>query len=168
MRERGIAQRRYPGDDLTVFNQLVAMHQAAAFNLAYRLLGNRRGAEIVVEESVLQLLQRLGEYPEDAFLCWLLRLVAGKCRDLHVDRVPRSPVPADRIEEGLRLLPFEQRLALLLSDMHRLSRQEVAFIMNVPEEMARAAVTSARSALRHFLFGLSVTSPGSVQVDKVA
>lgn len=68
--------------DLEAFNALVLMHQARAYNLAYRLLGDEAAAADATQEAFIRAYQHIRAFQRGAFFTWLYRIVANVCYDL--------------------------------------------------------------------------------------
>ena len=82
------------------FNCIVETHQAAAYNLACRILNDRFLAEDAVQESFLSGYRAFGQFRGDNLRAWLMRIVANACRDsrrYHRSRptVSLDPLPTD-------------------------------------------------------------------------
>lgn len=159
MRETVLVQRACRGDR-AAFNQLVAVHQGIAYSLAAHLLDDRERAEDAVQQSVLRTFQQMNDFQGEGFRCWLLRTVAHICQDWSQDAPRRVRISGERIQQGLSLLPFEQRLALLLSDVYGLSRQESGIVMAASEETVTQMLYSGRVMLRNLLFEQTQPSSG--------
>jgi RNA polymerase sigma-70 factor (ECF subfamily) len=56
-----------------------------------------------------------------------------------------------QIELGLRALPLEQQLVLILSDIHGYSYQEISEITGFPMGTVKSRISRARLRLRDFL-----------------
>jgi RNA polymerase sigma-70 factor (ECF subfamily) len=57
----------------------------------------------------------------------------------------------DRIELGLRALPPEQRVVLILSDIHGYSYEDITQVTGVPMGTVKSRISRARLKLRDFL-----------------
>jgi len=69
--ERGWVREAVDGDQ-EAFARLVESHQAAVYNLAYRMLGNAGDAEDAAQETFLRAYSRLRSYdPARKFSSWL-------------------------------------------------------------------------------------------------
>jgi len=79
--EEAVVQAARRGD-LEAFNALVLMHQARAYNLAYRLLGDEAAAADATQEAFLRAYQHIRDFQRGAFFTWLYRIVANVCYDL--------------------------------------------------------------------------------------
>lgn len=65
------------------FGELVRLTQAAVFNVCYRLLGERREAEDLTQETFLRAWERLHTFDvERPFLPWIRRVAANLCLNL--------------------------------------------------------------------------------------
>lgn len=77
--------------NLDAFNHLVIAYQDIAFNLAYRLIGERASAEDIVQDAFLSAYQKLQTFRYGSFKSWLLRIVTNACYD-EMRRWKRQPV----------------------------------------------------------------------------
>jgi RNA polymerase sigma factor (sigma-70 family) len=103
MRQR--AKMDYKGDlyyikeilkgNLNAYSYIVDRHKDHAFNLAYRICGNREDAEEVVQDSFLKAYSSLeGFKMKCAFSTWLFRIVYNTSITL-LRQKKKSPVPID-------------------------------------------------------------------------
>lgn len=67
--------------NLGAFNQLVMAYQGTAFNVAYRLMGEREAAADACQEAFLKAYQALSQYRGGSFKSWLMRIVTNTCYD---------------------------------------------------------------------------------------
>jgi RNA polymerase sigma-70 factor (ECF subfamily) len=67
--------------ELEAFNKLVLMHQDRAYNLAYRILGDRTGAEDAVQEAFILAYRHIDRFHTGSFYAWLYRIVTNVCYD---------------------------------------------------------------------------------------
>lgn len=178
--------RRVLAGDVNAFNQLVTAYEVLAYNVAYRVLQNSDAAADAVQESFLKAFRALDTFRGGQFKNWLLRIVTNTCYDLlrekrnrQVSSLDALPVaaentalladPAERpekyaermelhewIERGLRVLPVEQRLVLVLCDIHGYKYEEAAQIMGVPVGTVKSRLNRSRIRLRDFLLENSV------------
>ncbi len=73
---------RASGGDGEAFGLLVNSHARTAFRLAYRLTGNERDAEDVVQESFIRAYRQLGRFEARSnFGTWLHRIVVNCAMD---------------------------------------------------------------------------------------
>jgi len=63
------------------FNQLVLNYQSMAYNLAYRILGNRDAAADATQDAFLSAFKAIGKFRGGSFKAWLLRIVTNACYD---------------------------------------------------------------------------------------
>lgn len=96
--------------DLSAFNQLVLRYQSQAYNVAYRLLGNRDAAADATQEAFLKAYQRLHQLRGNTFRPWLLRIVTNTCYDMlrqYARRPTQSLEPAEEDDEPDRLARWQ-------------------------------------------------------------
>ncbi|MEZ4863180.1 MAG: sigma-70 family RNA polymerase sigma factor [Caldilineaceae bacterium] len=186
--EQAIIQRAIEGD-LSAFNQLVLKYQDTAYGVAYRMLHDPDAAADVVQDSLIKAFRALGGFQGGNFRSWLMRIVTNTCYDVlrtrqrratdsledmeiehdHVSYlVDRSEDPeayAERmelnqaIEAGIMTLPFDQRMALVLCDIHGYAYEEIAEITEMPMGTVKSRISRARTKLRDYLLNRSELLP---------
>ena len=77
--------------DLEAFNELVIEYQDIAYNLAFRIIGNRAAAEDAVQDAFISAYRKLSSFRYGSFKAWLLRIVTNACYD-ELRRIKRNPV----------------------------------------------------------------------------
>jgi len=90
------------GGDGEAFGLLVNAHARTAFRLAYRLTGNERDAEDVVQESFIRAYRQLNRFEARSnFATWLHRIVVNCAMDtLRSRQVRRSERMAEPVEDA--------------------------------------------------------------------
>jgi RNA polymerase sigma-70 factor (ECF subfamily) len=132
--------------DSEAFRALVERHSRSVFHLAYRMTGNERDAEDVVQESFLRAYKQLGRFESRAnFGTWLYRIVANCSVDLMRSKQARhDQVRGDSLDEAADLpagdVPGPERLAQS-AEIERRVRAALADL----SPLERAAFT-----LRHY------------------
>jgi len=81
---------------LAAFNRLVMAYQGLAYNVAYRVSGNREAAADACQDAFLKAYKSLRQYHGGSFKSWLLRIVTNTCYD-HLRYARRRP--ADSLED---------------------------------------------------------------------
>jgi RNA polymerase sigma-70 factor (ECF subfamily) len=168
--------------DVSSFNQLVLSYQSMAYNVAYRILGDRDAAADATQDAFLSAFKAIGKFRGGSFKSWLLRIVTNACYDqlrLKQRRPTASldallvanPAPIQSLSEpgespeeyamrqelsrviqaGIGILPPEQRVTLVLSDVQGLSYQEIAEITGASLGTVKSRLSRARGKLRDFL-----------------
>ncbi len=163
------------------FNLLVEKYQEMAYSVAYRMLRNPDAAADVVQDSFIKAFRALSGFQGGNFRSWLMRIVANTCYDVlrvqqrrgtdslddmaidqdHnaylVDRAESPESYAERmelnqfIEMGIHALPPEQRLVLVLCDIHGYAYEEIAEIADLPMGTVKSRISRARLRLRDYL-----------------
>lgn len=153
MTKEHLGVQRAQRGDRAAFNQLVTQCEAVAFGLAYHLLGDSQLAEAAMQQSVLLAFQQLDQMQGEPFQCFLLSRLIQICQRLQ----PKSPEEVDNSpqhkQQGLRLLPFEQQVAVLLSDTYGFAQPDIARVMDISPERIAQAVVRGRATLRQRWFG---------------
>ncbi len=169
------------GGDTESFNQLIKRWERPIYALAYRTIGREDDARDVVQETFLRAFRGLGGFKGQAkFSSWLYRIALNLCRDW-LRRERRAPVVAtpdgvDLVElagEGeaavrvddmvvrkdlsravaaaMRVLPEEQRAAIVLKEYHGLTFQEIADLVGCPLSTVKTRLYQGMVVLRREL-----------------
>ena len=73
------------------FNRLVLGHQARAFNIAYRFLGNYEDATEVAQDAFVQVYKNLHRFRgHSSFSTWLYKIILNLSRNVHRKRKRRK------------------------------------------------------------------------------
>ncbi len=155
--------------DLAAFEQLVVRHQASAWHLAYRFLGDRSYAEDIAQEAFLRVLESAGRWrPTARFRTYLYQIIARLCRDFVQKKSPKSsdrlddtadeqPSPDEGlvldeqrrlVREAIAALPPSQCTAVILRYYHDLGYEEIAAVLETTVKGAERLLARARAALR--------------------
>ncbi|MHB1296824.1 MAG: RNA polymerase sigma factor [Anaerolineae bacterium] len=167
--------------DVTAFNQLVLEYQQLAYNVAYRILGNEEKAMDATQDAFLRAFKALYQFQGGAFKPWILRIVTNCCYDqLRVgQRRPTTPIDdlveddehstiledpselpeehaerqdlARAIQAGLNVLPEDQRVVLVMSDIHGMSYDQIAAATSVSLGTVKSRLSRGRAKLRDYL-----------------
>ncbi len=155
--------------DLLAFEQLVARHQAGAWRLAHRFLGDAGDAEDMVQEAFLRLLGAAGRYrPSAAFRTYFYRILTRLCLDHArkkrpsvMDSLPeapdRAPTPIEQVllrerEQAVRraldALPADDRMAVVLRYFMGSSAAEMAELLGTSVKGVERRLSRSRERLR--------------------
>ncbi len=167
--------------DPQAFNKLVLIYQHQVYNLAYRILADTEAAADASQEAFLAAFRNMGRFRGGSFRAWLLRIVTNACYDQlrRKQRRPTSPLEPllgdpDRVavltdpgespenhalrrelnqilQAGIRTLPPDQRVTLVLADVEGISYQEIAAITQVPLGTVKSRLSRGRAKLRDYL-----------------
>lgn len=145
------------------------------YSVAYRLAGNHPDAEDVVQEALLRVKRGLVNYTPGSLQGWLARIVTNVFLDetRRRKRRPQTALPEDpdrvlagspgadeelamrslpdHIQDALRDLQEEFRVAVVLCDVAGLSYGEIAAQTGVPVGTVRSRVHRGRTRLREVL-----------------
>ncbi|MHB9031897.1 MAG: RNA polymerase sigma factor [Anaerolineae bacterium] len=163
------------------FNQLVLMYQDTAYNLAYRILGDSERATDATQEAFIRCYRSLDQFRGGMFRAWLLRIVTNCCYDqlrAH-QRRPTTPIddlvedeehsdilrddsqtPEELLEQrelnaflqtSLDILPADQRVIVVMSDVEGLSYEEIATALSLALGTVKSRLNRARAKLRDYL-----------------
>ncbi len=169
------------GGDLESFNQLVRRWERPIYALAYRVIGREEDARDVCQETFLRAFRAIGGFKGQAkFSSWLYRIALNLCRDW-MRRQRRTPVvntpegvdlielaaeqgPVESIEdlvarqqlsaavaEAMKMLPEEQRAAIVLKEFHGMTFQEIADLQGCPLSTVKTRLYQGLSVLKRHL-----------------
>jgi RNA polymerase sigma-70 factor (ECF subfamily) len=164
--DRALVAAHVAGDK-AAFTTLVRRHQDRLWAVALRTLGDREEAADALQDALLSAYRSAGTYRGDARVTtWLHRVVVNACLDrVRRNRVrPTVPMPDDggpadphdrlgdretaiEIEAALALLPEDQRVALVLVDVHGMPVDDVAAVLGVPAGTVKSRCSRGRARL---------------------
>ena len=166
--------------DVAAFNLLVERYQQLAYNVALRMLGDVPSAEDATQEAFISAYEHIKQFRGGSFRSWLLRIVSNTSLDMLRSRKRRASIPLDdlpagwessplmadpdtpeefvlrrelrsQIQRGLLALPPDQRAAIILSDLHGLTYDEIATITNSTLGTVKSRISRGRARLRDLL-----------------
>ena len=182
---------RAQAQDLDAFNELVVTYQRLAFSVAYRMLQDEDAAADAVQESFIKAYRGLHTFRGGSFKSWLMRIVTNTCYDALRARKRRATdsldaLPAEQehdphlidkaespqeyaermelnriIEAGIASLPEDQRLMILLRDVHGYAYEEIAQITGAPMGTVKSRISRGRIKLRERLLAQPELLPAS-------
>lgn len=180
MDEQQLVARSQAGD-LAAFNLLVERYQQYVYSTVYRMVGSVPVAEDVTQDAFIAAWKNIGSLRGGNFRAWATRIAVNACHDYlrRTKRRPErsldayaddpddelkfpsgDPTPEDAaltaelghvIQDGLALLPDDQRAVLVLSDIQGMSYEEIAEVTGAQLGTVKSRLSRARSRLREFL-----------------
>ncbi|MDP9445202.1 MAG: RNA polymerase sigma factor SigE [Actinomycetota bacterium] len=158
------------------WDEVVRVHSARVYRLAYRLTGNAHDAEDLTQEVFVRVFRSLPAYTPGTFEGWLHRITtnlfldqARRRRRIRFDslgddadqRLPGSGPTPERalhdqlfdsdVERALATLPPEFRAAVVLCDVEGLTYDEIAEVLDVKVGTVRSRIHRGRALLRRQL-----------------
>lgn len=145
--------------------------------MAYRLTGNDADAQDLVQEVLLRVHRGLATYRPGSLEAWLSRITTNAFLDekRRQRRRPTEPLPEepervlagtddvdtalarttlpDDVQDALRRLPEDYRVAVVLCDVVGLPYEEIAAQVGIPVGTVRSRIHRGRLALRRSLAG---------------
>jgi RNA polymerase sigma-70 factor (ECF subfamily) len=171
--------RRAQSGDPEAFEQLIGPLEQLVWRICWHYTGNREAAEDCGQETMIRIWRSLESYRGDCALeSWIYRIAANCCmdflrkkkRDQSVSMEPLreqgfdpadpSPGTEDRVvaeDEHRRLrraiteLPDDQREALILTQLEKISYEEAARMLGVSEGTVKSRVNRAKARLKEIL-----------------
>jgi len=193
--EKALVRAAQKGD-LDAFNELVLYYQGAAYNLAYRILGDREAAADAVQEAFLKAYTNLKRFRGGSFKAWIFRIVTNACYDAlryrqrkgaasleeMAGELNHSPLGASTaespeeyalrqelgrfIQKALNSLPPDQRTIIVLSDVEGCDYKEIAEILGLPLGTVKSRLSRARAKVRDFLLQNEELLPSRYRLRK--
>jgi len=171
--------KRASRGDEAAFEALIAPHMDTTYRLCLRLMGNEQDAADMTQEALVRAWRSLSTYKAQArFSTWLYRIAHNVCLDELRKRKNRQTEslqalresgfdPADKAEtperaaesrdtrtqlaRAIQSLNEEHRAAILLRDVHGLSYDEIASVLDVNLNTVKSRIARARANLRSIL-----------------
>jgi RNA polymerase sigma-70 factor (ECF subfamily) len=178
--ESTLVERSRAGD-VSAFNALVEVYQGQVYNFALRMLASPQGAEDATQETFLSAYRHLAGFRGGSFRAWLLRIAANACTDelrrrrrrpqvsldapsdesaAALDVADKGESPEQQVLRGETLrqigvalmeLPHDQRLAVILCDLHGLSYEEIGESTGSSIGTVKSRISRGRARLRELL-----------------
>ena len=155
------------------WDEVVRLHSARVYRLAYRLTGNQHDAEDLTQEVFVRVFRSLSTYSPGTFEGWLHRITTNLFLDsvrrrarIRFDALGedttgrlagREPGPAQAyddthldadIQAALDALPPDFRAAVVLCDLEGLSYEEIAATLGIKLGTVRSRIHRGRNQLR--------------------
>ena len=171
------------------WDDVVRLHSARVYRLAYRLTGNQHDAEDLTQEVFVRVFRSLGSYTPGTFEGWLHRITTNLFLDMvrrkarirfdalpdDAERLPgKEPSPAqvyddthfdDDVQAALDALPPDFRAAVVLCDLEGLTYEEIAATLGIKIGTVRSRIHRGRTQLRE---ALAHRSPDAGSSDATA
>jgi len=180
--------------DLDAFNTLVQVHQRQVYNLCLRMLGSAV-AEDAAQEAFINAYRRLSSFRGGSFRAWLLRIAANICCDelrrrrsrpaASLEAALEAGTPVDvpshlagpedealrrelgqHLQQGLAALPAEQRLAIILRDIHGLSYEELTEALGCSLGTVKSRIARGRARMREYLMARRELLPRQFRLEE--
>jgi RNA polymerase sigma-70 factor, ECF subfamily len=176
--EQAVVGRAVSGDR-GAFAQLMEHYQSACYGLAWRLIGDPDLAADATQDAFVHAYDAIGRYRGGIFRSWLLRITANASYDIlrRLQRRPTTALPdADlgeaelpdmtapdpeaeagrselyrHLDIALRLLPEDQRLAVVLCDVYGMDYGEVASTTESALGTVKSRIHRGRLRLRELM-----------------
>ncbi len=166
MDERNLAQRAVQGDQ-EAFGELVHLHQAGVYNVAYRMTGSRQDAEDVAQEAFLRAFRAIRTLdPARPSGPWFRKIAVNVClnrlekrQDFPLEEIlaaSTDPGPesqtlererSHQVRAALLTLPPRYRAAIELRHYQELSYTEMSEVLNRPLSDVKSDLFRARRLL---------------------
>ena len=150
-------------------DRLAGRWRARHYVHARRLLGSNELAADAVQDAWISIMRGLWRLRDPAhFPAWSYAIVTRRAQDLMrraarakesplaedvEDEPTKEPISTDKLGEGLKLLPQDQRTAIALFYRDELSVAEIADALAIPIGTVKTRLFHARRTLRRYLAG---------------
>jgi len=177
--------RLHIAGDHEAFGVLFSRHRERLWAVALRTLGDTEEAADALQEAMISAFRRAGSFRGDsAVTTWLHRIVVNACLDRvrrrasrptvaagdeqNLDMLVRGATSADSlfdhdaaldVDAALRMLPYEQRAALVLVDMLGYPVQMAAELLDVSVGTIKSRCARGRARLAPHLAHLRESRP---------
>ena len=187
--------RKAQRGDPEAFGRLMEPLEQLVWRVCWHYTGDREASSDCGQEAMIRIWRALDSYRGDcAFESWVYRIAANCCmdwlrkkkRDRSVSMEPMRDQgfdPADtspgteaqviakderrRLREAIALLPEDQREALVLTQLERMSYEEAARMLDVSEGTVKSRVNRAKARLKEILISEGeLSSPADVKKDE--
>lgn len=183
--------------DVVAFNRLVLAYQELVYNVCYRTISDSEAAADATQDAFIAAFKSIKSFRGGSFKAWLLRIAVNCCYDSLRRRqrhptqdieeaavdprdgarlVDGSPGPEEQalhkelmacVEQGLALLPADQRVVVVLSDIQGLSYEEIVQATGASLGTVKSRISRARARLRDFLLEHRELLPAHLRHDFV-
>jgi RNA polymerase sigma-70 factor (ECF subfamily) len=149
--------------EIAAFEMLMERHRERVLNLAFQLLRDRDEAEDIAQDAFANAFAALKNFRGEAqFSTWLYRITFNLCvhrkrkikpteefqENIHGGRGEDTALTKMMVEETLAQLSPPLRAALVLREMHDLSYEEIAAVLEIPVGTVRSRLNEARRQFR--------------------
>ena len=184
--------RKAQRGDPEAFGRLMEPLEQLVWRVCWHYTGDREASSDCGQDAMIRIWRALDSYRGDcAFESWVYRIAANCCmdwlrkkkRDRSVSMEPMRDQgfdPADtspgteaqviakderrRLREAIALLPEDQREALVLTQLERVSYEEAARMLDVSEGTVKSRVNRAKARLKEILTSEGeLSSPADVK-----
>ena len=158
--------------EVEAFGELAQRYQKTVFNVCYRMLGERREAEDLAQETLIRAYNKLDSFDASRpFGPWIRKIAANMCLNrlqratpLTIDfdeewdstRSGHQASPegklmineqAERVQKAILSLPAHYRAVIELRHYQELSYLEISEALNIPLSDVKSQLHRARRAL---------------------
>ena len=171
---------RFLAGDQQAFVALVERHQTRVYNVALRVLGDPEDARDAAQESLVKLVQRVGQFRgQSQFSTWLHRLTVNlvlmhlRKKGLNLVSLEETINPSEEdapkrdfgssdlqltgsvdrvaLERAVALLPPGSRMVFVLHDVEGFEHNEIATMLECSTGNSKSQLHKARLKLRELL-----------------
>lgn len=163
------------------FNQLIYKYEGLAYSVARRTMRDPDSAADAVQNGFIKAFKGLDGFRGGNFRAWLMRIVTNCCYDIlraekrrpaesldnllsgteHISHLTDSRESPEEytgrmelsglIEASIHSLPTEQRIVIILRDVHGYSYQEIADMTTEAMGTVKSRLSRARAGVRNYL-----------------
>ncbi|MCA1031270.1 sigma-70 family RNA polymerase sigma factor [Bacillus timonensis] len=169
MNERTLVRNAINGDKRSL-EELLILHSDQLYRTAYLYVNNRDDALDVVQETAYKALVAIGQLKnEQYFMTWLTKILINSAYDVLKKKNKEIPIekmiefPATKTNKSTETLDLinaihelksQYRNAIILFYFHDLPIQEIAKVMNIPENTVKTYLRRGKERLKKLLGGM--------------
>jgi RNA polymerase sigma-70 factor (ECF subfamily) len=158
---------RAAGGDAEAFHALADRHSDRLFRLAVALVGNSADAEDVLQETLIGAYRGLKSFQGRASVkTWLTRILVNQAAKFRRGKRRAEPISESQaaatggaagveakidVQAALAELSAEHRQVIVLRELEKLTYEEMAEVLDVPQGTVESRLNRARAALREKL-----------------
>jgi RNA polymerase sigma-70 factor (ECF subfamily) len=152
---------------LDCFRTLVERYERPVFCLIRNLIADRHECEDLAQDTFLAAYRALGSYDSrrSKFSTWLLTIARNKCfnrlkkrRPAVLESIPDNALShepdigreevSEHLSAELNRLPFEQKVAFVLSEIQGLTYEEISRMEQIKVGTVKSRISRAKAKLR--------------------
>ncbi len=156
--------------DHRAYETLVRKYQQILYTTACQITGDHISAKDVVQNVFIKAWQKLATFDKRfRFFSWLYRITVNESLNQKRDNHTGEELPLDlsyssdphqdmetnesniRLQEAIEMLPMDHRMVLYLKYFDDLPYRDIAYILEIDENLVKSRLYTARVRLRELL-----------------
>jgi len=170
-KDKELLSRALKGD-MSAFEELVSSNEKRIYNLCFRMMRNEQDAQDMAQEALIKAWKSLRNFHlKSAFSTWLYKIAVNTCLDELRKRKNNTQSIEDLSEKGVEMqdekslgfaddsalksgleqaldkLKTNEKLIIVLKDVHGYSYEEISLILSCPVGTVRSRLSRSRRKL---------------------